>query len=46
MKELNFYIVHGILCPEAAVHGCFKEQMFWKYAANLQENTLADLRFL
>ena len=30
---------------EAATQRCFKEKVFWKYAANLQENTHAEVRF-
>ena len=30
---------------EAAVRGCSEEKVFWKYAANLQENTHAEVRF-
>ena len=30
---------------EAAFRGCFLEKMFWKYAANLQENTHAEVWF-
>ena len=30
---------------EAAVQRCFKENVFWKYATNLQENTHAEVRF-
>ena len=31
--------------PKAAVKGCYKEKLFWKYAANLQENTYAEVWF-
>ena len=30
--------------PEAALQRCFYEKVFWKYAANLQENTHAKVR--
>ena len=30
---------------EAATHRCSYEKLFWKYAANLQENTHAQVRF-
>ena len=30
---------------EAAVQRCSKENLFWKYAANLQKNTYAEVRF-
>ena len=29
--------------PEAATQRCSAEKMFWKYAANLQENTHAEV---
>ena len=32
-----------IVLPEAALHRCSYEKLFWKYAANLQENTSARL---
>ena len=28
---------------EAATQRCSEEKVFWKYAANLQENTQADV---
>ena len=31
--------------PEAAIQRCSWEKVFWKYAANLQENTHAEVRF-
>ena len=31
--------------PEAAVQRCSWEKVLWKYAANLQENTHAEVRF-
>ena len=31
--------------PEAALQRCFKEKVFWKYAANLQVNTHAEVWF-
>ena len=30
---------------EAAAQRCSLEKVFWKYAANLQENTDAEVRF-
>ena len=30
---------------EAAVQRCSYENVFWKYAANLQENTHAEVQF-
>ena len=29
--------------PDAALHRCSYEEVFWKYAANLQENTHAEV---
>ena len=34
-----------MLDTEAALKRCFWEKVFWKYAANLQENTHAEVRF-
>ena len=31
--------------PEAAVHRCSLEKVFWKYATNFQENTHAEVQF-
>ena len=31
------------LFAEAALQSCFQEKVFWKYAANLQENTHAEV---
>ena len=33
------------LKTEAALHGCYYKKVFWKYAANLQENTYAEVCF-
>ena len=33
------------LSSEAGVQGYSLEKVFWKYAANLQENTHAEVRF-
>ena len=30
---------------EAAIQRCSEEQVFWKYTANLQENTHAEVWF-
>ena len=30
---------------EAALHSCSYKKMLWKYAANVQENTLSEVRF-
>ena len=32
-------------CSEAAIQRCSWEKVFWKYAANLKENTRAEVRF-
>ena len=34
-----------LLDSQAAVQRCSQEKVFWKYAANLQENTHAEVRF-
>ena len=31
--------------PQAAVQKCFQEKVFWKYVANLQENSHAEVWF-
>ena len=31
--------------PEAAIQSCSLKKVFWKYAANLQENTHAEVWF-
>ena len=38
---------HAIVAnfSEAAVQRCSQEKVFWKYAANLQENSHAEVRF-
>ena len=36
---------YDILSPEAATQRCSKEKVFWKFAANLQENTHAEVWF-
>ena len=35
----------GVKEKEAALQRCSKENVFWKYAANLHENTHTDMRF-
>ena len=47
LGELLYFIVFWILNQqsEAAVQRCFWENMFWKYAANLQEKTNAEVQF-
>ena len=33
-----------LLCyTEASLQGCFYKKVFWKYAANLQESTYAEV---
>ena len=39
------YAFAKILATEAATQRCFQEKMFWKYAANLQENSYAEVWF-
>ena len=39
--NFNFYLNR----IEAAVQRCPSEKVFWKYAANLRENTQAEVRF-
>ena len=39
------YAFAKILATEAATQRCFQEKMFWKYAANLQENSHAEVWF-
>ena len=34
-----------VFFPEAALQRCSWEKMFWKYAADLQENTHAEVWF-
>ena len=41
----DFIAAHLLQATEAAIHMHFYEKMFWKYAANLQEKTLANLWF-
>ena len=47
MSAVRIEVVHrvNITLPEAAFQGCSKEKVFWKYAANLQENTHPEVRF-
>ena len=35
-------IIHS---SQAALQICYKEKVFWKYTANLQENTHAEMQF-
>ena len=34
---------NGLMDIEAALHRCSYKKMFWEYAANLQENTYAEV---
>ena len=36
---------YKVLNTEVAVQRCSYEKVFWKYAANLEENTHAKVRF-
>ena len=36
---------YKFLLTEAALQSCFYEKVFWKYSANLQENTHAEVWF-
>ena len=36
--------VFKVYTPEAATQSCSWEKVFWNYAANLQENTHAEVR--
>ena len=35
----------SLLSAEAATQRCSKEKVFWKHAANLQENTHTEVQF-
>ena len=39
---LNLFLIQRLFIPEAAIQRFSKEKLFWKYAANLQENTHAE----
>ena len=41
---MNYYPILDIF-TEAAIQRCSEEKVFWKYAANLQENTHAKVWF-
>ena len=51
LEPLFYRIAHFSCFPvfvkvtEAALHKCSWEKVFWKYAANLQENTHTEVRF-
>ena len=38
-NSLHHYHQHALTLSEASLQMCFLEKVFWKYAANLQENT-------
>ena len=44
-KEHVFYDRQWKILSEAATQRCSQEKVFWKYAANLLENTHAEVRF-
>ena len=44
-NSLHHYHQHALTLSEASLQRCFLEKVFWKYAANLQENTHAKVRF-
>ena len=43
--SIQVEVYHGIHYSEAATQRCSYEKVFWKYAANLQENNHAKVRF-
>ena len=43
MNTFGFFLM--ALITEAALHRCSYEKVFWKYVANLQEKTIAEMRF-
>ena len=45
--SLYFSKTHPVIleASEAAIQRCSSEEMFWKYAANLQENTYTEMWF-
>ena len=40
-----FFKSGTVLITEPATHRCSQKKVFWKYAANLQKNTHAEVRF-
>ena len=38
-------LIYVLVTPEAALHRCSYTKVFGKYAADLQENTYAEVRF-
>ena len=42
---MYIYFSVKLTSTEAVIQRCSYEKLFWKYAANLQENTHAELRF-
>ena len=41
-RDFDIFIMEFV---EAATQRCFWEKVFWKYVANLQENSHAEVRF-
>ena len=44
-KRIIREIISFYIFAEAGVRRCSYEKAFWKFAANLQENTHAEVRF-
>ena len=44
--KLKSNIQFSLGLPEAATQSCSKKKVFWKYAANLQQNTHAMILFI
>ena len=42
---MNYFTKDFQIFSEAAVQRCFEKKVFWKYAAYLQENIQAEVRF-
>ena len=45
LLKKQVFINWFIKVPEAATQRCSEKKVFWKYAANLQENTHAEVWF-
>ena len=45
MKVWNYNMSSSSVYSEAALQSCSYKKVFWKYAANLQENTHAEVWF-
>ena len=43
VKLYFMYYSRVVIISEAAAQMCSQEKVFWKYAANLQENTHAEV---